>query len=281
MASTLQNAFTRTLGSLSKTSSIKQIFSHGSLYFGIFIYTAIGAKVGDKWMFHYTARSPEWQCDEMFVTFCDTCDDFVTPQVFQLLELPAETEKLETHQALLLTQRAILLQSIYNSSSDPGDNITAFKEVITDIWMGTKHPRHVILRNSLRRWHNMRRFAVRPPPPVLISSVRSSLTTGITSSPASLPSPSWPQSVPLLKGNLEWVRTFCAGYGNFAVETFEGRFFCLFFGIIGIPFMLSVLADVGGIFAGILQLAWDKNKTRLILIARKLHLLKPGYKLQF
>ena len=48
MASSLQNAFTRTLGSLSKTSSIKQIFSHGSLYFGIFIYTAIGAKVGDE-----------------------------------------------------------------------------------------------------------------------------------------------------------------------------------------------------------------------------------------
>ena len=64
------------------------------------------------------------------------------------------------------------------------------------------------------------------------------------------------------------------------METFEGRFFCLFFGIIGIPLMLSVLADVGGIFAGILQLAWDKNKTRLTLIARKLHLLKPGYDLQ-
>ena len=63
------------------------------------------------------------------------------------------------------------------------------------------------------------------------------------------------------------------------METFEGRFFCLFFGIIGIPLMLSVLADVGGIFAGILQLAWDKNKTRLLLIARKLHLLKPGYEL--
>ena len=78
----------------------------------------------------------------MLVTFCDTCDDFVTPQVFQLLELPAETEKLETHQALLVTRRAILLQSIYNSSSEPGDNITAFKEVITDIWMRTKHARH-------------------------------------------------------------------------------------------------------------------------------------------
>ena len=67
-----------------------------------------------------------------------------------------------------------------------------------------------------------------------------------------------------------------AGYGNFAAETFEGRFFCLFFGIIGIPFMLSVLADVGGIFAGILQLAWDKNKTRLLLLARKLHFVSQG-----
>ena len=100
----------------------------------------------------------------MLVTFCDTCDDFVTlPQVFQLLELPAETEKLETHQALLVTQRAILLQSIYNSSSDPGDNITAFKEVITDIWMRTKHPRHP--RKSPRRWTDTRRRAARPPPP--------------------------------------------------------------------------------------------------------------------
>ena len=75
--------------------------------------------------------------------------------------------------------------------------------------------------------------------------------------------------------SLKYLKLF-AGYGNFAVETFEGRFFCLFFGIIGIPLMLSVLADVGGIFAGILQLAWDKNKSRLTLIARKLHLLKPG-----
>ena len=45
MASALQNAFSRTLGSLSSTSSLKKIFSHGSLYLGILIYTALGAKV--------------------------------------------------------------------------------------------------------------------------------------------------------------------------------------------------------------------------------------------
>ena len=45
MASSLQNAFTRTLGTLSTTSSFKKILSHGSLYLGILIYTALGAKV--------------------------------------------------------------------------------------------------------------------------------------------------------------------------------------------------------------------------------------------
>ena len=30
-----------------------------------------------------------------------------------------------------------------------------------------------------------------------------------------------------------------SGYGNFATKTFGGRLFCLLFGIIGIPFMLS------------------------------------------
>ena len=48
MASSLQNAFTRTLGGLSTTSSFKKILSHGSLYLGILIYTALGAKVGKK-----------------------------------------------------------------------------------------------------------------------------------------------------------------------------------------------------------------------------------------
>ena len=38
--------------------------------------------------------------------------------------------------------------------------------------------------------------------------------------------------------------------------------------------MLSVLADVGGIFAGILQIAWKKNKNRIKMIAKKLQLEK-------
>ena len=81
----------------------------------------------------------------------------------------------------------------------------------------------------------------------------------------------------LVSGTFQFKFCCISGYGNFAAETFEGRFFCLLFGIIGIPFMLSVLADVGGIFAGILQLGWEKNKTRLVMLARKLHLVSHGW----
>ena len=38
-----------------------------------------------------------------------------------------------------------------------------------------------------------------------------------------------------------------------ATKTIGGRVFCLLFGIVGIPFMLSVLADVGGLLAGVMQ----------------------------
>ena len=48
-------------------------------------------------------------------------------QVFQLLELPKETERLETYQALLVTKRVIFLDRIYNSSAEA--NYTEFYEV--------------------------------------------------------------------------------------------------------------------------------------------------------
>ena len=39
------------------------------------------------------------------------------------------------------------------------------------------------------------------------------------------------------------------GYGNIAPKTFAGRLFCILFAIVGIPFTLSVIADVGQLFA--------------------------------
>ena len=74
------------------------------------------------------------------------------------------------------------------------------------------------------------------------------------------------------------------GYGNFAAETFSGRLFCLFFGIIGIPLTLTVLADVGGVMAGSLEKLWSSNKLRLRrlgekfeLVPQRLYLFKIDY----
>ena len=38
--------------------------------------------------------------------------------------------------------------------------------------------------------------------------------------------------------------------------------------------MLSVLADVGGLMAGGLELAWESNRKRFIMVAEKLHIIK-------
>lgn len=40
-----------------------------------------------------------------------------------------------------------------------------------------------------------------------------------------------------------------AGYGNIVPVTTSGRAFCMMFALIGIPFTLTVIADLGRIFA--------------------------------
>ena len=70
---------------------------------------------------------------------------------------------------------------------------------------------------------------------------------------------------------------FRAGYGNFAAETFGGRIFCLLFGFIGIPLMLTVLVDVSGLMAGGLEMAWSCHKDRIIRMAEKMRIVKKKY----
>ena len=53
------------------------------------------------------------------------------------------------------------------------------------------------------------------------------------------------------------------GYGHFAPVTTPGRLFCIFFAIVGIPFTLSVIADMGQIIATLMTTIWDKYKQRL------------------
>ena len=45
-----------------------------------------------------------------------------------------------------------------------------------------------------------------------------------------------------------------------APVTVSGRAFCILFAIVGIPFTLSVIADVGQIFATIVSMIWAKIK---------------------
>ena len=50
------------------------------------------------------------------------------------------------------------------------------------------------------------------------------------------------------------------GYGNIAPVTRAGRVFCIIFAIIGIPFTLSVIADVGSICATVVSTIYEKYK---------------------
>ena len=69
---------------------------------------------------------------------------------------------------------------------------------------------------------------------------------------------------------------FCVflGYGNIAPVTTAGRVFCLLFAIVGIPFTLSVIADVGQIFATLLSTVWGKYKHLLEPIKAKIQEIK-------
>ena len=48
----------------------------------------------------------------------------------------------------------------------------------------------------------------------------------------------------------------------------------MIFGMVGIPFMLSVLADVGGLMAECIEFTWLANKDRMRDLAEKLNFLK-------
>jgi hypothetical protein len=53
---------------------------------------------------------------------------------------------------------------------------------------------------------------------------------------------------------------FITGYGNIAPATTMGRFFCMFFAFIGIPFTLTVIADLGSVMASSVSVVYKKMK---------------------
>lgn len=59
------------------------------------------------------------------------------------------------------------------------------------------------------------------------------------------------------------------GYGNITPATIPGRVFCILFAIIGIPFTLSVIADVGQITATLISAVFSKTKPLIEPIKEK------------
>jgi hypothetical protein len=60
------------------------------------------------------------------------------------------------------------------------------------------------------------------------------------------------------------------GYGNLSPVSTGGRVFCILFAIVGIPFTLSVIADVGQIFATLVSAIWKKYKHVIKPIAKRI-----------
>ena len=53
-----------------------------------------------------------------------------------------------------------------------------------------------------------------------------------------------------------------AGYGNIAPATNSGRVFCIFFALIGIPFTLTVIADLGVLMASAVAVLYRRLRQR-------------------
>ena len=64
------------------------------------------------------------------------------------------------------------------------------------------------------------------------------------------------------------------GYGNISPVTFPGRLFCVFFAIIGIPFTLSVMADIGQILATIISKLCEQYKLKILPVLQKFNIIK-------
>ena len=64
------------------------------------------------------------------------------------------------------------------------------------------------------------------------------------------------------------------GYGNISPVTLPGRFFCIIFAIIGIPFTLSVMADIGQILATIISKLCEQYNEKIKPILEKKNIIK-------
>ena len=58
------------------------------------------------------------------------------------------------------------------------------------------------------------------------------------------------------------IRFVVAGYGNIAPATASGRVFCIFFALIGIPFTITVIKDLGVLMATSVSIVYGRFRKR-------------------
>lgn len=146
-------------------------------------------------------------------------------KIFQSIEHPNELDVLNTYQALLISKRQVFLRAVWNTSQ----NLVNYHEKIDE---------------HLTEYESIVEEAVQHGINVVSQDYHVSWN--------------YIQSVFFSTTILTTI-----GYGNIAPVTFFGRLFCMLFAIIGIPFTLSVVADVGQLFATLLSTIWDKYKDKI------------------
>ncbi|KAK8734065.1 hypothetical protein OTU49_005997 [Cherax quadricarinatus] len=138
-------------------------------------------------------------------------------KIFQILEHPAEVQAQEEAGATLLEQRAIFMQSLTNISV------------------------HTVSEYQLRVSAELRQYE---------SAVEDAVGAGVSPLDPHLPHYHWNyiESVFFASTVITTI-----GYGNMAPVTTWGRVFCILFGFVGIPVTLTVIADLGTIFANLVS----------------------------
>ncbi|XP_075973033.1 TWiK family of potassium channels protein 7 isoform X2 [Anticarsia gemmatalis] len=143
--------------------------------------------------------------------------------VFRALEYPAEIEKQEYHRERLLTERWNLIRFVSERSNN-GTDSDGVEKLLSD---------HLAVYER-----------------VLEEASSSGLTLEVEKNfPPTEEKWSILQAVFFSSTVLTTI-----GYGNIVPETFWGRTFCIAYALIGIPLTLTVIADLGRVFATVVSI---------------------------
>jgi len=231
--------------------TLKTVLGHLGLYVGLVAFTALGA----------------W--------------------IFQVLEFPSERERMTTVQNLTIIQRENLLKMIFNLTYGlDDDEMEALKTYIIhgpDFDSVDYDVRTIMLNTNRLGPPSSDQMTNIPKVDDLINKLDTALldyekTVGVAAS-AGL-------EIATKEINYQWTYVqsvfftstiiTTVGYGNMAPVTVAGRAFSILFAMIGIPFTLSVIADVGQIFATLVSLVWGKIKPILMPIMEYAKQLKKN-----